>query len=315
MTGFDKKSLALRTQEFKGMVRFWWRAAHSTKNIEQLKNAESEIFGGISDNSQKSRILIRVCPTGVEDFKTESVRFKEGYTGMVISQNSSFILSILSYDDSAFKQALAAFWLASFLGGFGRRSRRFMGNISISCFETNFQENLDLDFNVPKVDSSIELKNWILKNAKSAIRVIHDCSKIQADIKSEMAGFSNIFYLSEIFEETKDIIISKNGFQNIDLAEEDFTKKYDDIMKSNDFVTYPEAVTGLPLIKQGKKGRRASPFIFKLIKTIDDNHEEKYFWMVVRLHGKYSDKDSNNELYLRLQNAFVDKLNEVEAKS
>ncbi|MCX7870024.1 MAG: type III-B CRISPR module RAMP protein Cmr1 [bacterium] len=59
MAGSDKETTELRPTEFKGMIRWWWRAIKAEDNIQKLKKEEAEIFGSI-EKEGKSKLYIRI---------------------------------------------------------------------------------------------------------------------------------------------------------------------------------------------------------------------------------------------------------------
>ncbi len=60
MAGADGKIPELRPSEFKGMMRFWWRAVKAEDDIEKLKKEEAKIFGGTGEGEGKSKVKIEL---------------------------------------------------------------------------------------------------------------------------------------------------------------------------------------------------------------------------------------------------------------
>ena len=60
MFGADQINPELRESSFKGMIRFWWRAVKCCDDYDTLKKLEENIFGGVSDESGKSKINILI---------------------------------------------------------------------------------------------------------------------------------------------------------------------------------------------------------------------------------------------------------------
>jgi len=50
--GANNKFAELRTQSFKGMLRFWWRAIYGENDVEAMKKKEDELFGSTESKSQ-----------------------------------------------------------------------------------------------------------------------------------------------------------------------------------------------------------------------------------------------------------------------
>jgi CRISPR type III-B/RAMP module RAMP protein Cmr1 len=59
MAGADGRTPELRPSEFKGIMRFWWRAIREDDDIEKLKEEEAKIFGG-TEKEGKSKVAIRI---------------------------------------------------------------------------------------------------------------------------------------------------------------------------------------------------------------------------------------------------------------
>ncbi|MEO0284585.1 MAG: type III-B CRISPR module RAMP protein Cmr1, partial [candidate division WOR-3 bacterium] len=62
MAGGDGRTPELRPSEFKGMMRWWWRAIRAEEDIKKLREEECKIFGGTGEGMGKSKIKITVRP-------------------------------------------------------------------------------------------------------------------------------------------------------------------------------------------------------------------------------------------------------------
>lgn len=153
MSGTDRNTAELRASEFKGMMRFWWRAIKSEKNIDALRRDEAIIFGGTGENEGKSKVRIRVYPDKVTFGEYKPI-YDKGFTFKCINVESTFYVEIKSdYDIEVFKNI---FFLSTLLGGFGRRQRRGFGSVYVE------------DFKILSVDESLEeIKNLLNKIANS----------------------------------------------------------------------------------------------------------------------------------------------------
>lgn len=60
--GADVDGAELRTPSFKGMLRFWWRAACGDISHDEMINKEAEIFGS---TASKSSVSINILPKGI----------------------------------------------------------------------------------------------------------------------------------------------------------------------------------------------------------------------------------------------------------
>jgi len=140
MAGEDGRTSELRPSEFKGMMRFWWRAIRADNNIDNLRKNEAEIFGGSGEGEGKSKIKIKIIPKNI--FKTQYRPLphsdKKKFTLPCIKENSTFNIILLGEENfvNIFKNI---FTISTILGGFGKRSRRGFGSIEITePIELNF---------------------------------------------------------------------------------------------------------------------------------------------------------------------------------
>ena len=139
MAGANGRKPELRPSEFKGMMRFWWRAAKAMDNIPELRREEAKIFGGTGEGEGKSKVAIRLKPFDLKvgNNITSEVNMKD-LKGMAYILYSTFALKVkgerlirgyiktkskffihLLIEDRYFSQILASFWLSIYLGGFG----------------------------------------------------------------------------------------------------------------------------------------------------------------------------------------------------
>lgn len=192
MAGSDGKTPELRPSEFKGMLRFWWRAIRAENDIKKLREEESKIFGGTGEKEGRSNVRLKVVYDNEKFNKYIGKNLKQDYgfkwdynktTNIVtgghagigyilystvltnrereyIKNNFNFDIIISAFDEESYKNALAVFWTAVYLGGFGTRARRVGGNIALNSMEGNTYE---LDF-IPKAKNEQELGNWINEN-------------------------------------------------------------------------------------------------------------------------------------------------------
>jgi CRISPR-associated protein Cmr1 len=186
MYGSDKTP-ELRSSEFKGMMRYWWRLLQLESDHKELRKKEAKIFGGTEEEG-KSNVRIKVYPQPKEFVKNLKEDYKldwsfnkqrrtlEGkHAGIgyflysVIQENYlkpdfEFYIEITSNDSNAFLKATNALWTAIYLGGFGTRSRRGAGSIEIK--EVKSTTSLEVDFQIPQVNSHKEIKEYLEKNIK-----------------------------------------------------------------------------------------------------------------------------------------------------
>jgi CRISPR-associated protein Cmr1 len=307
MAGADGKTPELRPSEFKGMMRFWWRAIRADDNIEELRKDEARIFGGSGEDQGKSKVIIKVYPqpsnqflgTNLkEDFGLQwrynrNINSLEGrdvgigyllYSTVLphqekkyIKANYQFNIELSSYDKESFKNALASLWASIYLGGFGTRARRGAGNIIVEAIDGSANE---LDF-VSKGNTTDGVFKWIISNLNQCFSIINN-----GNPKNFCTKYSNLSFSR--------IIISNQLFSDWKAALNDIGKIYAEFRTRHKNKIFYTAVFGLPVVHRnrgvtvkGIKGReefsrRSSPIIFKIIKS-----GEYYFWCVIRLSGEF----------------------------
>jgi len=324
MAGADGRTPELRPSEFKGMMRFWWRAIRAEDNIEELRKDEAEIFGGTGEKERKSKVMIKVYPQPKKEdigeniepeirnyngirylfYSTFSLKAKgEKIIRKYIKPDFQFNIELFSYDEKALKNAVSSLWASIYLGGFGTRARRGGGNLEI--IESN--ENLyELRFRL-SVSSKTELKNRLKENLDKIFKI--------CDCKSSVALYPNLKNSKIIILDPEDSwqkALDKIG----NIFKEFRENKKSDIFNMGAF--------GMPIMHNGFKvrivpyentnnrfsERMASPLIIKLIKV-----ERNYFPVIVRLStnlplaGKER-KERNNWEKERVQKINLTKIDE-----
>ncbi len=160
MYGADDSTPELRPSEFKGMMRFWWRAVQHYNNMDKLRDVESSIFGGTSESSGKSKFNINVIkreiliqrykplphhtgddkcpylPSCSGKGKKKGICVK-GFKLPSIYVNSSFDIIFKTQKQIIQDFVTKVFETSIILGGFGKRSRRGFGSIYCSNFQYN----------------------------------------------------------------------------------------------------------------------------------------------------------------------------------
>lgn len=314
MAGADITQPELRPSEFKGMMRWWWRAIKAEDNIEKLREDESKIFGGTGEEQGKSKVKIKVSCSNLESNKGNNLksdynlnwRFDRDsnsltgehagigyllYSTVLPRQERGYIrpdyhfdLELSSFSEKEFKQALGALWLSIYLGGFGTRARRGGGNLAVL---NNSENNFGLDF-IVKGNTPQEVANWVIGNFKKV------CKMITGDEKPEnfAVSYSNLGFSR--------FILSKKGFSTWIGALNDIGKIFMDFRIRHKKEIFDTAIFGLPVLHRGsdttvlggnfdknnkikeKIERRSSPLWIKVLKS-----QEKFYWMVLRLSGEF----------------------------
>lgn len=309
MFGADQINPELRESSFKGMIRFWWRAVKCCDDYDTLKKLEENIFGGVSDESGKSKINILITSqnTSVNNNLQGDYNLKWRYNSgekrlggkhrgigylfySMLQQNpkrkiypknyfkpeGNFNVSFFSRDENeeALKNAVAAFWCAIYLGGFGSRSRRGAGSLTVEKVEGN---TYGLNFIAEDCKNREELIQWIEKNISRVKEIIKP-------IKNRCNGYSNISNAASI--------ISKNHYSTWYEALADIGNTYADF-RYNNKNDIESGIFGLPIIHSDKSKvearvnkeivkRRPSPLIFKILKARDG-----YYWMMLKFGGDF----------------------------
>lgn len=163
MYGADQSEPEVRPSAIKGMIRYWWRLLHadmwrSEKGIEKMREKEKEIFGGVGDGARASHLRIRVNRDKVKEERLESLKEElqdqvggwryPGVAYLLYSkvmlqqpQGTKYIAPGSRFrfkfegDEEVMRHALAGFWCAVNLGGFGARCRRGAGCVAAYLIE------------------------------------------------------------------------------------------------------------------------------------------------------------------------------------
>jgi CRISPR-associated protein Cmr1 len=303
MSGADGRNPELRPSEFKGMMRFWWRAMRADDNIEKLRKDEAKIFGGSGEEQGKSKVIIKVYPQPKKedigfnikrDFNlqwqynrnTNSLEGEDIGIGYLlysatlpnkerayIKPDFQFNIELSSYDEESFKNALASLWAAIYLGGFGTRARRGAGNIETEVVDLN--EGLcELSFKF-SVSSKTDLKNQLKENLDKIFKIV---------------SCNNGTTLYSVLKNSRIVILDpEDSWQKALDKVGNIIKKFRENNKSDIFNM---GAFGMPIMHNGFKvrivpyentnnrvsERMASPLIIKLIKV-----EKNYFPVIVRL--------------------------------
>jgi CRISPR-associated protein Cmr1 len=175
MAGADGKTPELRPSEFKGMMRFWWRAIRADDEIENLRKEEAKIFGGTGEKEGKSKVMIKVCPQQISfsSYRPLPHSQTKTFTFPCICVNSTFEIFLRGEEEfiNIFKNVL---FLSTILGGFGKRSRRGFGSVAIIEPEELNLENLQKEELLSKIldtlnqiDNHYEISSSKIVNKKS----------------------------------------------------------------------------------------------------------------------------------------------------
>ncbi|EFH90026.1 type III-B CRISPR module RAMP protein Cmr1 [Ktedonobacter racemifer] len=170
MAGADQHNVEIRAPSFRGVMRYWLRAAAGGvmgTNADDLKNVsevEKKVFG---TTSEASALIVRArCDfdASTAPILSREGRSREDITGRdylmwsVIQGKRPYIppqtplqvsLAVRSQQKEsqiALQRAISSFWLCIHLGGIGTRSRRGAGSLSVISTQGNVG---DFSFAVP----------------------------------------------------------------------------------------------------------------------------------------------------------------------
>ncbi|MEM5810168.1 MAG: type III-B CRISPR module RAMP protein Cmr1 [Candidatus Aenigmatarchaeota archaeon] len=216
MTGADGRTPELRPSEFKGMMRWWWRAIKAEDDIKELKKNECEIFGGTGEGMGKSKVKIKIN-TALDDFDIidyqplphhrgnncpvdNQSRCRKAFTLKAIKPGKEieieFSIPSLEIQNLIF--------LTFILGGFGKRSRRGFGSLHIINPEIKIDLENILQF-LNGIENIYEINNSSINSAIKAIR-------------NRKGGSGNYPWIKEIILGNKEFNNSDEILKNIGMA-------------------------------------------------------------------------------------------------
>jgi CRISPR-associated protein Cmr1 len=163
MAGADNETPELRPSEFKGMMRFWWRAIKAEDNIEKLKQEEAQIFGGTGEGQGKSKVWIRVKQLNMKLKEAYPLPHKRNFKKLCFSPDSEFEIELSIFEKKYEKIIKALFILTTILGGFGKRARRGFGSVEIKGLKIDLNTLTAL---LNKIESFYQLQNGRIVNSK-----------------------------------------------------------------------------------------------------------------------------------------------------
>lgn len=148
----------IRPPSIKGMLRFWWRSQCKLINLNQIKQKELSIFGGIDgDEIKKSSFSIRVyyddfetsreLPASKTDVRNKGFKInifeylafgtyeRENKANLLnrdfVKPGQEFKITFTFFSNEYEDEVLYAFHLSSVFGGLGMKSRNGFGKFQI----------------------------------------------------------------------------------------------------------------------------------------------------------------------------------------
>ncbi|KLU60940.1 hypothetical protein CEB3_c25100 [Peptococcaceae bacterium CEB3] len=206
--GAGSTALELRPPSFKGMLRFWWRAAQAEDNIADLRRREGEIFGGTGKGEGKSSFSLRIRSGPVNGENRALLphhddpccpNTRQPRPKAIVNHSFHLILSYRSLPREFAPEKLRALVeLSSLLGGLGKRSRRGFGCFQIVAFNGGA-------FGLETLTDRDSLQKAILERLNFLSGDKYEVSREIICLRKECAG--NYPYIQEIRlgESTKNV--------------------------------------------------------------------------------------------------------------
>lgn len=217
MTGADRETPELRPSEFKGMIRWWWRAIKAESDIRKLREKESKIFGGAGEGEGKSRVRVFIeselepsdivkeqplphhsggtsCPYHEgERSSTRKVKCRKAFELSAVRAGKQIKIKFTIPDLAGDIESLI--YLVFILGGFGKRSRRGFGSFEI-------------------IDPSVSID---LKKITELLNLINNSYEISKDPDLDMEIVINKQNSGGNYPWVRKIIIGRQSFDNYSL--------------------------------------------------------------------------------------------------
>ncbi len=290
----------LRPPSFKGIIRYWWRAAKGEDSKKSLKESESSIFGGAGEGEGRSKMQLsikniiynindNIRPTiepyaGIKYLLYSTFTLRERGVPIerkFIDTGSKFDLEMIFFGNSdKNKEIIASVWLAIFLGGFGARSRRGGGNISVNAVYRDSEEIKDgkiYNLSFLTNTQNINIKDWFENNLREIKKIIKPSSG-SSNYNNLVNG--HVYLLNKNFQDWKDTLNYVG-------------EKFKNFRTSNKSRIFDTPSFGMPIShsrftirlipyynKRRLSERFASPLIIKILK-----YGNVYYPMITRLSG------------------------------
>jgi len=298
LAGADGAKLEIRPPSIKGALRFWWRAMHGHLPIEELRKKETEIFGGGGNDGKRSSVTIKIHEDKTEILKNNNIGIDNDtgigyllYSSLFLNKRDclephkekTFKVLLSSQDISKLKEAVKAFFCLVFFDGLGSRTRRGAGAICVKKIEGNAKREL---INVLKIFKTKTIKT------KEDVQ-IHIETYLKPLITNQMAnGKYSTFngaklYLFEPKNNWKEALqIIGDPFKSF-RSQHSIVSQISNTPNFGFPINHTKQKTTMIAGKttNGKYSyleRRASPLIFKIIKT----GKERYFPIIIWLNGE-----------------------------
>jgi len=306
MAGAYQSCAELRAPSIKGLLRWWFRASNSNLSLGELAKVETEVFGN-TEGASTVGVQVRFSNLDIGNFRKKDIKAEENlefkfdeqgkrmagedagiaylfYSTFPRRDNETgerkykgylkpgfhFQVSLESSKREALKRAAKAFWLLSFLGGLGSRSRRGAGNFSV--------------LRVDGIEQLEGVPSFCFKGTK-AEELLEFLNKGVGVIPQMSSTLPNFTFL-----DTAEVVLINKPFSSWKESLDVTGAKYEEYRRS---IRNPSLASGasfgMPVMHRKKLrivpqadgqtfDRFASPFIFKVW-----NSNDKYFAGVIRL--------------------------------
>jgi CRISPR-associated protein Cmr1 len=282
----------LRTQSFKGGIRFWWRALQSSySTYNALREAEVKLFGGSykkpGENNevfQKSNIKVCLLHNDIKiaqnlertsglDCNYRGGRLRGNYAGIgyllystykekqYIEPDQIFQIELSSTNRDTLHEGITAFYAMSKFGSVGTRARRGAGSFDIVKINSDIElslEELERRVNVFNQNSSIQ------KHSSLCGAELVQCEERFDDWKSALNEIGEKF--ADFRTRHKHEIFKTPAF-GIPIIHSGGTKLFNDVDRRNKLISYD---------------KRSSPLWIKISKD-----ENGYYWQLTKMAGDF----------------------------
>lgn len=299
LAGADQSTAELRPPTFRGLMRYWYRAlaggivGTDGNGLKLVAEQEANIFGATDKGSS---VIVTINPNDVKPIPF-SKGLKQGVNYLFwsislgnnkqrkqIPQGKTFwlTLSTRSEDEKSLKQAIAAFWLLTHLGGIGSRSRRCAGSIMASVVKNceTTSEKIASPIKGLPFQESVSIKA-LQVHLQQGIRTARDLCKLPT-LSSHYARFDaidkNTCKIWILYGEDGQAWNEANEALNvIGTNLQDYRSIINPLEKRKIF--------GLPL--KNYSGRHASPLLLRITKLQGD----KYVGIAVLFKTLWQEKE------------------------
>jgi CRISPR-associated protein Cmr1 len=177
-SGADQSVFELRPSSFKGLLRFWWRAAYwgqrpKDLSIKDIQQAEGRIFGTAASDGRKSAFSIRISPTEFEGTRKRLPKYNvtgsrrgqkfpvnileylaHGMYDMrskiphqdYLPVEREFTLTLKPSSKEVGQSVITSVYFLAVFGGIGAKSRNGFGNLMVKNSKIFSSDEYELDF-------------------------------------------------------------------------------------------------------------------------------------------------------------------------